>query len=406
MKKMSKPHVPQNSKDSAPSEGKKMDRRTFLRAGLAAGIMAGAGMIAGCSIPFIGKSGNVTEEETAANPSSSPEAAEPAMSEQSPQATQMPVSAAYPFKLGVASGDPLPDGIVLWTRLVPNIRVANGGMPIQPATVKWEMAKDDKFQKIVKSGTETAIPELAHSVHVEVDGLEPATTYYYRFTAGSDVSPVGRTKTAPAFGAKLDRFNFAFASCQAYGNGYYTAYDHMIKENIDLVVFLGDYIYEGGTPKDVVKGREHNPNRAVTTLADYRLRYSQYKADPSLQAAHAAFPWIVTFDDHEVRNNWGGAGFPNNPKHPSLMQWRTAAFQAYYEHMPLRKTALPSGPDMLLYRRLKFGDLAEFSVLDTRQYRAGFPCQAETTANCDELYKYSMFGDAQEKWLLDGLAAS
>ncbi|HZG72751.1 MAG TPA: alkaline phosphatase D family protein, partial [Chondromyces sp.] len=216
-----------------------------------------------------------------------------------------PKFSSYPFTLGVASGDPLPDSVVLWTRLAPD-PLNGGGMPQQAVPVKWEIAKDEHFKQIIKRGTELAQPNLAHSVHVEVNGLEPNQVYYYRFKTGNELSPMGRTKTLPANGANVSHMTFAFASCQQYEHGYYTAYEHMANENLDFVIHLGDYIYEYGPNEYVASGgnvRSHN-SPEIITLEDYRNRHAQYRSDINLKQAHAAFPWIVTWDDHEVENNY------------------------------------------------------------------------------------------------------
>ncbi len=322
-----------------------------------------------------------------------------------------PYFSDYPFSLGVASGDPLPDGVVLWTRLAPDSS-NGGGMPDRKVPVQWQVATDEGFGEIVREGTEFARPELAHSVHVEVTGLNPASEYFYRFKAGPELSPVGRTKTAPAAGAALAGMSFAFVSCQQYEHGYFTAYRRMAEEEqLDLVVHLGDYIYEYGPNQYRAPGgnvRTHNSPQ-IFTLQEYRNRYAQYKSDEDLQAAHAAFPWAVTWDDHEVDNNYAGeipAGRDQTVE--AFIQRRAAAYQAYYEHLPLRRTSVPQGPDMQLYRRFTYGNLAEFNVLDTRQYR-------DDQANGDGTKRpspeqqdpaRSITGDEQERWLLDGLAAS
>jgi alkaline phosphatase D len=315
-----------------------------------------------------------------------------------------------PFTLGVASGDPLPDGVVLWTRLAPDA-VNGGGMPPQPVEVRWEVATDDTFGAVVRSGAEVATPELAHCIHADVSGLEPAREYAYRFTAGDEVSPIGRTKTAPATDAPLAQLSFAAVSCAHYEHGYYTAYRHLAEEQLDFAVCLGDYIYEYGTDGVFGNGRD-GPVRTVTggetmTIADYRNRHALHKTDADLQAAHAAMPWIVTWDDHEVANNYAGSTSEDNEPVDAFLARRAAAYQAYYEHMPLRVDSMPRGPDALLYRRLTFGDLAEFNVLDTRQYRSPQPC-GETGPRCDASYDpaVTLTGPEQEAWLFDGLAAS
>ena len=232
--------------------------------------------------------------------------------------------AASPFTLGVASGDPAPDGVVLWTRLAPD-PIAGGGMPPEPVNVIWEVADDDAMRRVVRSGRVTATAEGAHSVHVEVEDLEPNRLYWYRFHAGDATSPIGRTKTLPKNGADVNRLRFAFASCQHYEAGYFTAYRHMAAEDLDVVFHLGDYIYEG-------PGRDNQPRRhhglEPETLEAYRNRYAQYKLDPDLQAAHAAFPWIVTPDDHEVENNFAGDISEGNIPRDAFLARRAAAYQA------------------------------------------------------------------------------
>ena len=314
----------------------------------------------------------------------------------------------YPFKLGVASGDPLPDGVVLWTRLAPEPLIG-GGMPEKKVPVQWQVATDEGFANVVREGMEFAYPELAHSVHVEVDGLNPAAEYFYRFKAGPELSPVGRTKTAPALGTSLAEMSFAFVSCQMYEHGYYTAYRRMAEqEQLDLVVHLGDYIYEYGPNQYVANSgnvRTHS-GPEIWSLPDYRNRPAQYRTDEDLQAAHAAFPFVVTWDDHEVENNYADEIPEGNQSVAAFIRRRAAAYQAYYEHMPLRRTSVPTGPDMLLYRRLTYGNLAEFNVLDTRQYRDD---QAGGTVppNSRSLDpSRTLTGEAQERWLLNGLAAS
>ncbi|WLR53024.1 alkaline phosphatase D family protein [Bacillus tianshenii] len=315
---------------------------------------------------------------------------------------------AYPFTLGVASGDPLPDGIVLWTRLAPD-PLNGGGMPISPFPVQWEIALDEGFNKIVQRGTELSKPDLAHSVHVEVSSLQPSSWYYYRFKVGSDISPVGRTKTAPALNSHVEELSFAFASCQYWINGHYTAYQHMAKDDLDLVIHLGDYIYEGVHDARGVRPVEQ-VYPEIYTLEDYRNRYALYKLDSDLQAAHAKFPWLVTFDDHEVDNNWA-ADVPQDPDRQTkamFLKRRSLAFQAYYEHMPLRRTSFPSNGAIQLYRRFSFGNLVEFNMLDTRQYRddqANGDGWHEPTSQSTDTTR-TLLGDDQETWLLNGLSAS
>lgn len=364
-------------KKTSPKEfgHEKIDRRDFfLKSGKIAGVSLLGGLpLAGCK-----------ENSGGGGPGPAPSKSIP-----------------YPFELGVASGDPLPDSVILWTRLVPR----GQGMPSEPVDVIWEVSADENFANVVQQGTYTATPEYAHSVHAEAEGLQPDQWYYYRFKMKDEISPTGRTKTIPPIGASVNRLNIAFASCQNYPNGYYTAYDHMVNEDLDLVFFLGDYIYEGPAQGSI--GRGHLPRHEVVTLNEYRIRYGQYKSDSSLQAAHAAFPWVVTPDDHEVKNNWGGDGPPYDNNDQFLVR-RAAAFQAFYEHMPLRPSSMPQNIEMQLYRRLKYGDLADFNILDTRQFRTNFACGGGIHSDCAERLEPSrtMLGTEQENWLYDGLKTS
>ncbi len=311
----------------------------------------------------------------------------------------------YPFSLGVTSGDPTPDGFVLWTRLAPK-PLEGGGMPNENVEVKWQVANDEAMTQVVAKGTAVATPDLAHSVHVEVQGLEPGRWYFYQFAAAGEVSPKGRTRTAPKLDELSQRLRFAFASCQHWESGLYTAYKHMANEDLDLIAHLGDYIYEyPGKDKQV---RKH-VGPILHELADYRNRHAQYKTDEYLQAAHAMCPWLVTWDDHEFANNCAGAISEKKTEGPELFLYRRAnSYKAYYEHMPLRTAQLPKGPDMLLYRKVSFGRLAEFAILDTRQYRTDQPCGDGNKAPCDAVYdpKATLMGDTQEKWLYDTLNAS
>ena len=309
-----------------------------------------------------------------------------------------------PFSLGVASGDPAHDGVVLWTRLARD-PLNGGGMSPDAVDVRWEVADDQSMRNIVQQGRATAAAAGAHSVHVEVEGLKPRRVYWYRFHAGDATSPIGRTRTLPKPGDDVDRLRFAFASCQHYEAGFFTAYRHLAIEDLDVVFHLGDYIYEGpGRDNQTRKHKGLEP----TTLEEYRIRYAQYKLDPDLQAAHAAFPWIVTPDDHEVENNYAGAISEQNDPRDAFLVRRAAAYQAYYEHMPLRRRSVPSGPAIQLYRQFAYGKLASFFVLDTRQYRSDQPCGDGQKVPCPGVAdpQATLLGPAQERWLLDGLARS
>lgn len=310
----------------------------------------------------------------------------------------------YPFTLGVASGDPLPDSIVLWTRLAPD-PINGGGLDQQTIPVEWSVATDEKMKRIVRRGTAQANSALGHSIHVEAGGLEPSRWYWYQFRAGSELSPIGRTRTAPATADRPKSFSFVFASCQHYEHGYFTALRHLADEDVELVVHLGDYIYEG-SPQDGRIRRHDGPE--PTTVTAYRNRYALYKSDPELQLAHASFPWLVTWDDHEVENNYAGSVSEDNAPVTSFLRRRAAAYQAFYEHMPLRRASRPQGAHMRLYRRFTFGDLVEFSVLDTRQYRTDQPCGDGNKARCAAALdpKATLMGPHQERWLLAGLDRS
>jgi alkaline phosphatase D len=314
---------------------------------------------------------------------------------------------ANPFSLGVASGYPHPAGVVLWTRIT---------SLEDPVTVpvRWEVAADEPMRKVVASGTEQAHPEWAHSVHAEPQGLEPDRWYWYRFTAGGVQSPVGRTRTAPVSGTQPARLRFSVASCQHYEQGFFGAYRQMVADDPDLIAFLGDYIYESHWGRDLV--RIHGSPEPYT-LADYRARYALYKSDPDLQAAHAACPWIVTWDDHEVDNDYADDRSEDGMETAQFLERRAAAYRAYYEHMPLPARMRPDGPDMRIYTTLDWGTLARFYMLDDRQYRSWHACPrpgrrgGSNTVDvnaCERLASpgRSMLGRAQERWLDGALGES
>lgn len=316
-----------------------------------------------------------------------------------------PRFAHNPFTLGVASGYPQPDGITLWTRLAPD-PLNGGGMPDVALEVAWEIAADVAFRQVLHQGVARATPELAHAVHAEIKGLEPARWYHYRFHAGGAVSPVGRFRTAPGAGAAHQRLRFALASCQQCEQGYYSAYRHMARDELDLVVHVGDYIYESSWGAYHV--RSHGRGEP-TTLAEYRNRYALYKSDTDLQAAHASFPWLMTWDDHEVDNDYANDRSQDLDPPAEFLQRRAAAYQAYYEHMPLPAWARPRGAAAQLYAQSAFGQLAQFYVLDDRQYRSHQPCprpgrggsavvnDKDCTARLSP--DLTLLGPEQEKWL-------
>lgn len=318
----------------------------------------------------------------------------------------------FPFRLGIASGEPSHDGFVIWTRLCPDPVDEHGGMPFGPVDVDWFVYEDEGMTTLAQKGKATAWPELGHSVHVELSGLKPDRPYWYRFILGRDKTPLGRARTLPLPGSKLDSIRFGVAGCQHYEHGLFTAYRHLSREEVAFVWHYGDYIYEDrarqvnyerdGSSKDNV--REHVGTDCLT-IGDYRRRYAQYKMDQDLQAAHRSASWFTTFDDHEVVDNWTGAVSPYQPNPELFAIRRAAAMQAYYEHMPLRRAQLPSGSAMQLYRRTRFGDLLSAHFLDTRQYRSALPCKGGFDPICSGIDdpNTTVLGTAQERWLASGL---
>jgi alkaline phosphatase D len=312
--------------------------------------------------------------------------------------------AAEPFGLGVASGHPSPQSVVLWTRLL----AADPTQPLRGTfPVAWSIAEDERLQRVVRSGEAVAEPRWAHSVHVEAGGLQPGRPYWYRFTVNGKASPVGRTLTTPASDTRVPSLRFAFASCQQYEQGYYSALRHMADEELNAVLFLGDYIYESSWGHELV--RRHGTGRP-TLLFEFRDRYALYKSDPDLQAAHAAHPWIVTWDDHEVANDYANDISREDRDPKQFLAIRVAAYQAYWEHMPLPNSMQPKGPSLRLYDRYRFGDLAELFVIDDRQYRAHNACHAESIRSrmltgCAERLDpgRTMLGAEQEAWFADGM---
>ncbi|MGP4001689.1 alkaline phosphatase D family protein [Streptomyces sp. 8N706] len=319
-----------------------------------------------------------------------------------------------PFTLGVASGDPQPGSVVLWTRLAPKPYETGGGLPGARIAVQWEIARDERFTRVVRRGSATAHPEFNHTVHVEADGLDADRVLYYRFRAGQWISPVGRTRTAPSTGARLNELRLAAVSCQAYHDGYFTAYEHLAGEDLDVVFHLGDYIYEyavdaaGGTRAYTDRTLPAHYNRETVTLEDYRLRYALYKTDPDLMAAHAAHPFVVTWDDHETENNYADEISENQAPPEEFLVRRAAAYRAYWENQPLRRPQQPNGPDMRLYRRLTFGRLAQFDILDTRQYRSdqAYGDGWKVPGPESEDPSRTLTGATQERWLIDGWRGS
>jgi alkaline phosphatase D len=325
-----------------------------------------------------------------------------------------------PFSLGIASGSPTQDGIVLWTRLAPSGLFGTANLGTQDITVQWELAHDEGFTRIVQRGQANALAALAHSVHVEVAGLQGGRGYFYRFIVGDFTSPTGRTRTLPAADSPAGRFRIAYASCQRWEHGYYSAYRHMLADQPDLVLFLGDYIYEYPRAANQVRAPNATSNGGWTlTLDDYRSRYALHKSDPDLQAMHAAAPWAFTWDDHEVQNDYtgltpGDAG----PAAADFAVRRAAAYQAFYEHMPLRANVLTRAlaglsekpaAEMRIYQSMRLGALGQIVLLDARQYKDPLVCTKDgalgsstvNTAQCPQWNDpaRTMLGAAQEAWL-------
>ncbi|MET8142885.1 alkaline phosphatase D family protein [Sphaerisporangium sp. NPDC005288] len=363
-----------------------LDRRSFLVTGLAAGAIA--------TIP------------------ASAALADPDPAAETAQSLASRGLRSDPFTLGVASGDPDHSGFVLWTRLAtqPLAEDGMGGMPARPFPVLWQVYSDERCRRVVRSGVAVAAPEWGHSVHVEVDALPSGREYWYRFRVGPYLSPVGRALTAPHLLSYGSPLSMAFVSCAQYEHGYFTSYRRLAEEHPDLILHLGDYQYEYTKNTYTIPGgnvRDHE-GPETETLADYRQRHAQYKTDLDLQAAHAAAPWLVVFDDHEVDNNWADE-VPEKPEvpQPNFLARREAAFRAYYENMPLRRTSVPRGIDMQLYRRVRWGRMATFHMLDTRQYRDDQGC-GDGYRDCPAAVDpaRSITGAAQERWLLDGFRHS
>ncbi|MDP0492172.1 MAG: alkaline phosphatase D family protein [Verrucomicrobiota bacterium JB023] len=315
--------------------------------------------------------------------------------------------ADYPFTLGVASGDPDHRGVVLWTKLAPKPLEPGGGMPAEQVEVRYEVADDENFRSLVASGTTLATPQLGHSVHVELETLQPDRWYYYRFRSGGSDSPIGRTRTLPRPEARPDKLRFAITSCQNYEQGLFTAYEGMMKEDLDLVFHLGDYIYEYEAGRNG-KVRTHlGPE--IETLDQYRVRYAQYKLDPLLQGMHAACPWFVTWDDHEFDNNCANLISEEKGIAPAhFLARRANAYQAYYENMPLRRRSLPKGAHLQLFRKASFGQLAELMILDTRQYRSDQPNDDRKSPLNEAAFgpRNTLLGGRQFDWLCRSMVDS
>jgi alkaline phosphatase D len=336
-------------------------------------------------------------------------------------ATSGPNWSSDPFALGVAAGDPASDGFVLWTRLAPDPVAADakrpGGLGGGNIEIAYEIATDPNMREIVRRGTAIAEAAHAHSVHLEIHGLAPGRPYWYRFTSGPAQSRIGKAATLPALGARVDNLRFAFVSCANYEQGYFSAYRHLADEQPDLVLFLGDYIYEYIERRRPTV-RLHSDGVEATNLATYRNRYAQYRLDPDLQRLHATAPMLITWDDHEVDNDYTAEWSSTFADPVKFAGRRRAAYQAFYEHMPLRPLRYDARTHAIrLHDRFAYGDLLEISLTDPRQYRSRLACPTppdrgrghlETLASCPELIdpSRSFLGLQQEGWLTDGLAHS
>lgn len=317
-----------------------------------------------------------------------------------------------PFTLGVASGYPSARGVVLWTRLAPDPLVRDARAADTDLLVDWELSGDADFSRVVRRGTAVAEAAWGHSVHVDLDDLPSGQTWFYRFRAGGFSSAVGRTWTAPESGGLAAPLRIAVMSCQHYEQGFYHAYRDALDAGVDLFVHLGDYLYENNTSAPV---RRHDPGECFT-LQDYRLRYGWYRSDPALQAAHAACPWLVTHDDHEVDNDYANLQSEDPADQPRMNARRAAAYQAYYEFLPLPRSARPRGTRMSLYRTASIGELLDLHLLDTRQYRSPQPCPTPPKRGGSRVYldtcpdwsnpARTMLGDRQERWIASALRRS
>lgn len=315
---------------------------------------------------------------------------------------------SYLFTLGVASGDPVSDGFVLWTRLAPQPLQEDGGMS-DPTRVTWQLSESPTFATLTQSGQSLATSDWAHSVHVEVTGLRPGRQYYYRFIANGQNSPTGRALTSPMFGSQVDRLRLGVASCQHYEQGFFNSYRDMVAQDPDIILHMGDYIYEASWGPQV----RRQSSADAMTLADYRILHAEYKTDAALQSAHAHAPWLFIWDDHEVANDYAGFNDENYMPVEAFKARRRAAYKAYYEHMPVRLRSKPRGDHMRLHDYFYYGNLATMALTDARQYRADQACQTPErggaqVVNCEELAdnSRSMFGAEQERWLMPSFLRS
>ncbi|MFI5661424.1 alkaline phosphatase D family protein [Streptomyces sp. NPDC051684] len=313
-------------------------------------------------------------------------------------------AAAPAFLHGVASGDPLPDGVLLWTRVTPDAAAVPGSGQGADTRVSWEIAEDKDFRRIVGRGTVTASAASDHTVKADVRGLRPATAYYFRFSVDAVRSPVGRTRTTPATDASPDGLRLGVVSCANWEAGYFSPYRHLAaRTDLDAVLHLGDYLYEyktGEYPTADYTVRQHRPTHEIVSLADYRTRHGQTKTDADVQAMQAAHPLIAIWDDHEFANDaWSGGAENHTPDTEG--DWaarRRAAKQAYFEWMPVRPSTAGT-----VFRRLRFGSLADLHLLDLRSFRSEQTSVGNGSVDSPER---TITGRAQLDWLKSGLTAS
>lgn len=319
----------------------------------------------------------------------------------------------YPFVAGVASGDPGPDRVVLWTKLALDA-LGETTLPARRVPVAWEVADDERMRRVRRSGLAYSDPGRDHAIHVDLGGLRSGREYWYRFYAGGEASPVGRTRTAPAFGHGPQTLRFCFVSCSQFEHGYFTAYKRIVEDDPAFLIHTGDYIYEYGTDAYKAPGGNvrHHVGGEITTLADYRRRYGQYHSDPDLLEARRLIPFITTPDDHEVENNYAGIISEQDAEpdqDPALfLARRTAAYRAYAEWMPLREAQVRPDGSLRLFRELPMGDLCDVIVADTRQFRTDQPCDDAFNSNCAGMTDpaATLPGLPQERWLVNRLARS
>ncbi|MER7484679.1 alkaline phosphatase D family protein [Streptomyces sp. NPDC126497] len=308
------------------------------------------------------------------------------------------------FLHGVASGDPLPDGVLLWTRVTPAPEAIPGSGLGPDTEVSWTVARDKALTDVVAKGSVLATAASDHTVKADIRGLRPATDYWFRFSAGDVDSPVARTRTAPAADAAVTGLRFGVVSCANWEAGHFSAYRHLAaRGDLDAWLHLGDYIYEYGTGEYGARGgvvRPHAPAHEIVTLADYRLRHATYKTDPDLQALHAAAPVVAIWDDHEFANDTWSGGAENHTEgaEGAWSARQAAAKRAYFEWMPVRPAIAGT-----TYRRLRFGRLADLSLLDLRSFRS--PQVSLGDGEVDDPDR-TLTGRAQLDWLKAGLTAS